>query len=62
MTLEHGRPRMLSENEIADLRREMQASSTWMRSELLRRRNAAEVIAQREPPKAQQNRHIQQQN
>jgi hypothetical protein len=47
MPLEHGRPRMLSEDEIVDLRREMQNASAWMRAELLRRRSPAEVAQQR---------------
>lgn len=46
MPLDHGRPRMLSEDEVVDLRREMQEASAWMRAELLRRRSPAEVVAQ----------------
>ena len=53
MPLDHGRPRMLSEDEVVDLRREMQEASAWMRAELLRRRRLAEVVAQPEPPQAQ---------
>jgi len=56
MPLDHGRPRMLSEDEVVDLRREMQEASAWMRAELLRRRRLAEVVAQPEPPQARKNR------
>jgi hypothetical protein len=52
MPLDHGRPRMLSEDEVVDLRREMQEASAWMRAELLRRRSLAEVVAQPKPPQA----------
>ena len=62
MPLEHGRPRMLSEDEIVDLRREMQNASAWMRAELLRQRSPAEVFVQPEPPKAQQGQDDQRQD
>jgi hypothetical protein len=52
MPLDHGRPRMLSEDEIVDLRREMQEASAWMRAELLRRRCLARVVSQPESPQA----------
>lgn len=52
MPLDHGRPRMLSEDEVVDLRREMQEASAWIRAELLRRHSLAEVVAQPEPPQA----------
>jgi hypothetical protein len=55
MPLDHGRPRMLSEDEVVDLRREMQEASAWMRAELLRQRSLADVVAQPELPQARKN-------
>ncbi len=62
MPLDHGRPRMLSEDEIVDLRREMQEASAWMRAELLRRSIPAGLIAQQEPPRAHQDPEDQRQD
>lgn len=62
MPLDYGRPRILSEDEVVDLRREMQEASAWMRAELLRRRSLAEVVAQPEPPQARKNQDDRRQN
>ena len=42
-------PRMLSDVELVDLRREMQESSAWMRAEIERRRALASPPVEQEP-------------